>query len=479
MSQHNTAERHADVRRGLTWPQLSVVIGVFLGSVVLALRAAQAGGVAELLRDPLILLIPLGVFALIMLRWPQLGLVGLIIAGIAIPFRIGTGTTTRLNSAVLLLGLLLVLWLFKMFVEQGRIYLMPSRTVLPLLLFVLVAILSFAIGQLPWYVFADKASLNAQLGGLAVFILAAGACLLVGNQLRELRWLEAMVWIFLALGAVHIIGYIVPGLGQYTSRIIQRDTFTHSVFWIWLAVLAFSQAFFNHKLHPGWRFALVILFLGTTYVSVIRDGDWTSGWLPAFVGLFAILWVSRSPLAWLSIVAGIALVIAKLDSFQNLLMAGNEYSLMTRLEAWRIVGEIVRVNPLFGLGPANYYWYTPLFPILGYSVEFNSHNNYVDMVAQIGLLGLACFLWFAWELGRVGWGLRFQVPSGFAQAYVYGALGGLAAMLTAGMLGDWLLPFIYNIGIGGFRASLLGWVFLSGLLALEQIFTRPGTQTEG
>ncbi len=38
--------------------------------------------------------------------------------------------------------------------------------------------------------------------------------------------------------------------------------------------------------------------------------------------------------------------------------------------------------------------------------EFNSHNNYVDIVAQIGLLGLAAFLWFFWEAGKLGWHLR-------------------------------------------------------------------------
>jgi O-antigen ligase len=139
---------------------------------------------------------------------------------------------------------------------------------------------------------------------------------------------------------------------------------------------------------------------------------------------------------------------AKFDTINRLLLAGdNSYSLMTRLEAWRIVFEIVKVNPFLGLGPSNYYFYTPLFPILGYSVQFNSHNNYVDIIAQTGILGLLCFLWLAWEIGLLGWKLRERVPQGsFSRAYVYGALGGLAGSLAAAMLGDWLIPFVYNIG---------------------------------
>ena len=50
-----------------------------------------------------------------------------------------------------------------------------------------------------------------------------------------------------------------------------------------------------------------------------------------------------------------------------------------------------------------------------------------------------------------GWVGAYEIKSrpGFAQAYVYGALGGLAGMVVAGMLGDWVLPFFYNVGLAG------------------------------
>jgi len=55
------------------------------------------------------------------------------------------------------------------------------------------------------------------------------------------------------------------------------------------------------------------------------------------------------------------------------------------------------------------------------------------------VLGLACFIWFFAEVALLGWRLRSKVPEGgFAQAYVYGALGGLAAMIVAAALGDWV-----------------------------------------
>jgi hypothetical protein len=32
-----------------------------------------------------------------------------------------------------------------------------------------------------------------------------------------------------------------------------------------------------------------------------------------------------------------------------------------------------------------------------------------------------------------------------------------------------MLPFVYNIGLPGFRASILPWIFMGGVIALEQI----------
>lgn len=37
------------------------------------------------------------------------------------------------------------------------------------------------------------------------------------------------------------------------------------------------------------------------------------------------------------------------------------------------------------------------------------------------------------------------------------------------MLGDWVLPFVYNVTFNGLRASVLGWIFLGGLVALERM----------
>jgi hypothetical protein len=36
-------------------------------------------------------------------------------------------------------------------------------------------------------------------------------------------------------------------------------------------------------------------------------------------------------------------------------------------------------------------------------------------------------------------------------------------------MGDWVIPFVYNIGMAGFRASVLAWLFMGGLVVIEQL----------
>ena len=76
-----------------------------------------------------------------------------------------------------------------------------SPTYRPLLVFNGVVVLAFGIGQLPWYPFAQHAALDAQIGGLSVFLLAAGAFLLVAHKIGSLQWLERLTWFYIVVGA--------------------------------------------------------------------------------------------------------------------------------------------------------------------------------------------------------------------------------------------------------------------------------------
>ena len=99
-----------------------------------------------------------------------------------------------------------------------------------------------------------------------------------------------------------------------------------------------------------------------------------------------------------------------------------------------------------------------------------SHNNYVDLIAQTGILGLSLFLWFAGTMLHTSWRFYQNLSDEFSQGYTASVLGGLVGTIVSGMLGDWFLPFVYNIGFAGLRSSILFWIFTGGLLALKSQF---------
>ncbi len=444
--------------------RVAVITCVLLSSAILAPKVTL--GNSRYFRL-LFLMIPGLAGVILLLRWPFLGLISIIISAFFVSYNL----ISNFNTATVLLGLMIGLWLFDMFVRQRRLSLYPSRPVAPALGFIFVAVLSFGFGQLPWFP-TQSAPITAQVGGLAIFLLSMGGFLLVANQISSLRGLQWMTWLFLALGGIYIVGRIIPVIGEFTLSYYQEGS-ASSIFWIWFVSLAFSQAIFNRSLDRRIRAVLLLLVAATLYVALIQAQGWTSGWLPPLVSLLVILMVGAFQLSMPVIFTAGVWAVIKAQKLVQLVMGGdNEYSLMTRVEAWRIMLEIIKVNPVLGVGPANYHWYTPLFPILGYSVQFNSHNNYIDIVAQTGLLGLVCFFWFAWEVWRLGWRLRRLVPEGFAKAYLYSCLGAVIATMVSAMLGDWVIPFVYNVGLPGFRGSLFGWFFLGGLVVLERLYSR-------
>lgn len=409
----------------------------------------------------------------LLLRHPPLGPIALVLSAMVIPFAIGTGTQTSLNMAFLMVPALGVIWFVGMY-RRRSFALVPSRTTLPLIGLVLAITLSLLSGYLLWNPFAHLASIRAQIGGWGIFAFSALTFLLTANQIKEVRWLKRLVWVFLALTAVFLIPWYLPATG-FVSRLFPEGV-NGSLFWIWTVTLAFGQALFNRDLNRTTRISLIVLVALALGVGILRTRSWASGWLPGLLAIGLLTWF-RWPRAGLAMgVLAAAVGSVAFPTIERLVLTtDNQYSLITRQAAFEIVIQIIKANPLLGVGPANYYYYTPLYSILGWYVEFNSHNQYIDIVAQTGLLGLGFFAWFVFEVARLGWRLRNRFEDGFARAYVYSCLAGLAGTLVAGMLGDWFLPFVYNIGIAGFRASVLGWLFLGGLVALEQMARRQPT----
>jgi O-antigen ligase len=409
-------------------------------------------------------------FCVRQLSAPITGFVLLVLSAVLAPVEIAAN---GLSISLLLAAFLCVHWLVAAIVLKRRLPISSVPVVIAALAFAAIAVLSFLVGQYPWFP-TEPAPVVAQVGGLALFIVSTGLFVTVAHQIQSERDLQRLTWVFIAAGGVLVATHFIP-----PSPVLERVTAVTqvrtigSLFWVWLVALSFGQALWNTRLAPGFRVALVAIGTLTLLRGLLLGFSWASGWLPPLVALGVVLLV-RFPR--FTITAATILIVPVLMVSSVILasvMDHEAYSWMTRLEAWTVILRMVEANPLLGFGPANYYHYTVLFPILGWWVSFNSHNTYLDLLAQVGVLGLSAFLWFVYEIGRLTFRLWTRVPPGFSRGYAAGTLGGLAGSLVAGLLGDWIVPFAYNVGLKGFRSSLLFWLFLGGSLALYRMTARP------
>ncbi len=414
----------------------------------------------------------------LLLHQPELGLLALMGVALLLPLPIGTGTAVTLNPATLLVPMLLGLWLLTMLL-RGQIRLAPSRTTLPLMLFLVSSLLSLLVGRATWdpLVPVSNNFLLVQLAQWAIFAFSAGAFLLTANLIQNEVWLRRMTYLFLLIGGSLACFIALPGTNALEAK-LATGAVMRAPFWALLVSLAGGQVLFHKEASLLWRGFLIAVILAALYFGFVLFRESSSTWMGIGVALGALIWLRWPRLRWPMMAIVVLLTISGALSQTVYEFAGGD-------EAWKLTGgsrlvliqrvvEVSMRNPIMGLGPAAYRPYADIKPLhyMGaywMDPKVNSHNNYVDLFAHGGLVGLAFFFWFVAALARLGWQLHHRFQSGFAAGYVNAMLAAGAASLTLMLLADWLLPFVYNIGFVGFQASVLVWLFLGGLVALDNL----------
>jgi hypothetical protein len=459
----------ARLRAGLQTSRLWI-----LGVVALVLVGAAALGSRASVRS---LILPcLGIGVAILLQWPIAGLFALLPAALLVPIEFGTGTEVGLNAATLLIPFLLALWVLDMMRRQ-ELRLVPSRTNRPLILFLVAGLLSLLVGNAYWDPSVPRPGnfTLVQLAQWAIVAFSAGAFWLTGNLVREEAWLRRLTFLFLALAGGLAILRVMPAT-RFDAQVIATLALDRSPFWLLLAALAGGQLLFNRTLALPWRlFLLVTEGACLVYVFFLeRDTLSHVAGTAAVLGVLAWLRWPRLRRPALLLIVALASTGVLFSSIYQFAGGDAEWTRSgnSRLALIGRVIEMTMRNPITGLGPAAYRPYSNLEPLVSGTLWFDfvvsSHNNYVDLFAHFGLLGMGLFAWFAAEVTILGFRLRAALADGFAAGYVNAMLAAWAGALTVMLLADWILPFVYNIGFPGFQASVLVWLFLGGLVALEQ-----------
>ncbi len=445
-------------------------------TVGILILAAAIGLILPRLNTTMSLLLLAGIIGLGVMLYlvekPEFSLVFLLLGAFFIPLEISATASVSVNVVIFILLMITGLWVVRG-MRQRQLQVIHSRTMVPMIVFLIVALISWMYGNANWDIRFPRPSnlILIQAGQYAIFLLSFVAYFITAQQTpKVLRWLT---FGFLGIGTIVIIGRY-GGIFGRPLELLVTNAAGSGVFYVWFTALAASQALFNRQLKTQWRVGLFGAALMVPVLGFLFNASWTSSWLPPVIVLLVLIWfrsrVSASVIIGLILIFVLSgLVFHFFDwEFERELSVGGRFTL------WESVWNLAKAQPILGLGLTTYRQYHTFIPLLTehgawYQPNVNSHNVYIDVFAQMGVVGLAVFLWLTAELGAQAWRLKRRFSDDFNAAYVAGAIAGLIGILLASGIVEWMLPFVYNVGLRGFRFSVFIWIFLGGLVILDQL----------
>ena len=457
---------------------LGVVAAVLIASALVGLLAHS------LPQTYVLLLVGGTMLAAVALRDMRAALTLTVLGAATIPLSIGTGTQSAINAAMALVVLFTGLWVLRMALSR-RIRLAPSFLNAPLLAFLVAAGLSW----LATTIAADARIplpgnlLVVQAGQYAIFALTAAAFFLTANHPLPQRGLKVWTAFIVGTGMAMVALDVLPGVWRISSWS------GGLLMWPW--VLLVAQMLFN----PGMSRSLKALGIGAlaiwVYWSATISIGWKSSWAPTVIAVFLLLLLKsrRWFLIALVVMAALVVVVGP-DRVAGALLITEEYSFTP--VRWNLWVDVIRFGArsfVLGLGPAAYIFYWDDLSFESWSYRYvdpyaftraayapPAHNMYADVFAQTGAVGLLLFLLVIAGGIRLGVQAIRRPLTGFARAYARAVLCGFAALAVASFVfAEWLMPYVYNLGLAGFRHSVYSWLLLGTLVWLG----RPGELDAG
>jgi O-antigen ligase len=136
-------------------------------------------------------------------------------------------------------------------------------------------------------------------------------------------------------------------------------------------------------------------------------------------------------------------------------LTDENYAVVERLAHWEAALAMLADHPLLGVGIGNYVPVYPAYAVPGWKDPLgHAHNQYLNVAAETGLVGLAAYLIFLAAWAGHAWG-AVRSLSGYAQGVALGVLGVLGALVTHSLFDN-----LYVHGMNMHLALLLGLLFV-------------------
>jgi putative inorganic carbon (HCO3(-)) transporter len=145
-------------------------------------------------------------------------------------------------------------------------------------------------------------------------------------------------------------------------------------------------------------------------------------------------------------------------------LTDENYAVVERLAHWEAALRMLSDRPLLGVGIGNYVPTYPAYAVPGWKDPLgHAHNQYLNVAAETGLVGLVAYLVLFAAFAGHAWGAVRSV-TGYAQGMALGVLGVLGAFATHSLFDN-----LYVHGMNMHLALLLGLVSVLSVKRGESI----------
>lgn len=424
--------------RGLLerWWNPLCILGVVLGLLVASGLLGLIFGKEQLLLGLLVTGFAAALLGMLLLMYYfETMVLGILLTCLAIPFDLPTGTMTDIPVSYLLTLAICVLWFVSMYIRHTW-RLTPSKLNRPLITFGAICCLSWVWGTL-WrdpVVGTSSRFLFVQGATVLCYLLSLAMPLIIGNFVQTPMRLLYLMLTMVIIGTVIMVCLSI-GIDQPVLQ-------ARGMGLLWTTVCAYSLLVSMPKLRLPVQLGLLSTIGLWFYWQVLVNSTWLSGWIPTVVALGSATWFRSKRLTVILGLIGVIGIITAHDFFVDVFAADLTGGSTERIGIWEQQEVIISAHWLLGTGPAGYKPYLETyFP----GDTRSSHNNYVDILSQFGLLGFAAWIWLAVTGISEGWRATRRAPPGILRAAAIAGVGGWTGAQAGMFFGDWVLPFTYNL----------------------------------
>lgn len=433
--------------------------------------------------NPIIGLIGVAAIALIMFFFirPELSLpLYILVAGPTLVLSASSsGILSRLYIGDLLFVLIVGIWLLREIspVRKARLARNEMSILVPLICLAIIGFISIIVSHLSpdphvTYAFVHSDVPLLLVNGVEMFLLISLPLfiVIVPGMVRTLRDARAMIGAYLVIGLPYALGTIFAGpLHLYSQQVIlgaQRPEIfgvassNLGILNVLFTCLALGQLLYAKKESSRLGLALLTcIFAGGVVMAFGRES-----WIGLLIAVWLILWLRfKNPLALLIPLIILLPLLLIFPDITNFFDPTKVYG-ADRINIWQDAIAIWQHSPYLGVGAGNFQFFDLTY---GTEIAGVAHNQFLAVLAEMGVQGLVCLLLAIAMIGRAAIKHFNSAVSDTGKAVALAYLGYFAALLFATFFTDSFLPSTAAAGgTGPFILMSYLWFFLGLVLSI-------------